>query len=413
MQCYVVICTLVCDANEYPTVGKTCPNFNIKNILFYQRSSININELRGKWIVLDFWHKYCSSCVSSFAETNAMQKEFHNEVQFFLIGRQDEKNEIRKIYDRFRKKLELGLAVTFDSSLHKQLDVGACPYIIVIDTAGIVRAITLKISSKTIKDFLTGHEPFLEKAFRQNEDRAFPYDKNIPLLIAGNGGVESTFLYRSLLTPWQSELPEMTTESMAGFLSISKTSGFETLGASITDLYKYAYLGVYGWGFSDTQYGRYAKWPILEIKNKSSFESDRASGKSYYSYSVIVPPKKRTIKFLQKIMQNDLANYFGYIGKIENRIMPYWKLVIVDSSKISFLFNRTVDHSKLFVNHTMFYTVNQPVSYLLARIWANFQDVPLIDATGIAGNITLVEDAIMTDFDDMRRALKKYGLDLV
>jgi hypothetical protein len=42
-----------------------------------------------------------------------------------------------------------------------------------------------------------------------------------------------------------------------------------------------------------------------------------------------------------------------------------------------------------------------------------YKDLPLIDETGIRQNINISISAIMTDLEDVKRALQEYGLNIV
>src|ERR1700737_2636278 len=67
-------------------VGKPCPNFVLHNIEYFPKTQASLKDFKGKWLVLDFWNRYCASCVNSFPKTNDMQKEFYNNVQFIYVG---------------------------------------------------------------------------------------------------------------------------------------------------------------------------------------------------------------------------------------------------------------------------------------------------------------------------------------
>jgi hypothetical protein len=55
-----------------------------------------------------------------------------------------------------------------------------------------------------------------------------------------------------------------------------------------------------------------------------------------------------------------------------------------------------------------------PVSALINNIWGFNQDErTFLDETGIQGNIDLEMDCIWTDLNDVKKELRKNGLDLV
>jgi len=67
-------------------VGKPCPDFTFSNVANSQKHELNFNDFRGKWLVLDFWHKGCSACIGSFSKHNKEQIEFKDNIQFLLVA---------------------------------------------------------------------------------------------------------------------------------------------------------------------------------------------------------------------------------------------------------------------------------------------------------------------------------------
>lgn len=394
-------------------VGKPCPDFSLKSIQYFRTDKATLKDFRGKWLILDFWHMYCSSCVESFPEVNEQQQEFSGKVQFILIGRQDKGSVIQQVFERFRKKENLNLAITYDSSLHNRFNVGACPYVIVIDDRGIVRAITLSLTSSNISDLLSGKKPLLQKVFSKDENEVFEYDSKKPLLTYGNGGIDTSFIFRSLLVPWNSSITDFRVEAISQ--AVSKVFGgkkkFEALGCNLETLYSYAYFGVDRSRYGDSLYGKIHNWPILEIKDSSKFIGDYPTGKNMYSYSVILPEEKGSVSFIEQTMQKDLGGYFGYSVSVETRKMPYWKLIVTGSGKKSLIPEDSIQ-SRPFIPQSTLYV--KSIRNLMAILWAyNQSGPPFIDETGIEKSIFIYEDVILTNLNDVRRAINKYGLDIV
>ncbi len=110
-------------------------------------------------------------------------------------------------------------------------------------------------------------------------------------------------------------------------------------------------------------------------------------------------------------MQRDLQNYFSMTATVEVKEMPCWR--IIAGQKANLL--KTQGGPPIFTgNFSGFVLQNQPVHSLLLEIWGFFQREPVfIDETGIDYNIDLRIDAVMTDINDVKKALQKKGLDLV
>jgi thiol-disulfide isomerase/thioredoxin len=403
--------------SDSPKVGSLCPNFILKDVQYYSKKELSLNEFKGKWLFLDFWNEYCSSCITSFSETNELQNKFTAEVQFILIGytgsQYDPKRRsyktIRSLYERVRQKEHLSLPVAFDSLLFHRFKITGCPHIIVIDPMGIIRGITYSLNAANISDFLSGKQPKLPKVYDQNEELKNSYDPKAPFLTNGNGGNDTDFLFRSLFSEWNPSIPSYNPVTIDN----TNEGRFEVLKLSLTDLYRFAYTGKPFWNMDDSLYGNFYPDVLLEINDSSVFQANYATGKNLYCYSLTVPAIKLNKINLMEIMQNDLKNYFGFFATIETRIMPYWRLVASEKAKQQL---RTSSDSVYFryVPNMGFSAKNYPIRSLIRMIWSgNQSEPPFIDDTGISDNIDITLDCLMTNLKDIKRALNDNGLDLI
>ena len=164
-----------------PKVGEPLPQFILADVNYYARQRVTPKDFLGKWLIIDCWNRYCSSCESSFPKTDSMQKEFSDRLQFLLVGYTgsqympkwgpDDKH-IKSEYEEFRQKENLQLAIAFDSTLFHRFDIGGCPFEIIVDPNGIVRGVTYEIDRKDIQDFLDGKTPKLPKIMTLSEEKA-------------------------------------------------------------------------------------------------------------------------------------------------------------------------------------------------------------------------------------------------
>jgi hypothetical protein len=97
--------------------------------------------------------------------------------------------------------------------------------------------------------------------------------------------------------------------------------------------------------------------------------------------------------------------------------MPCWNL-IANQRAIDMLKSKgiswTAETGKSFAPNTGFQLLNQPVMQLINALGLSFQnEPPFIDNTMISGNIDIEIAALLTDFEDVKKALRKNGLDLV
>jgi thiol-disulfide isomerase/thioredoxin len=111
------------------------PNFSFTS----EGEFIELEDLRGKVVVLDFWGTWCPPCVESVPSLRSLNKRYSKEPSFILIGissdSEEEKwrtfvAENKMIWPQYRDR---------DRKIQRAFDVRAFPTYIVIDHEGIIR----------------------------------------------------------------------------------------------------------------------------------------------------------------------------------------------------------------------------------------------------------------------------------
>jgi alkyl hydroperoxide reductase subunit AhpC len=159
---------------NFPEIGKPCPDFVFTDVQDYPQERICLNDFKKQWLILDCWNRHCSVCLGRFRATDSLQKKFSKQVRFILVGytgsqythRSDDKP-IRALYEKLRERLKIDLAVAYDSVLFHRFDIGACPYMIIVDPAGIVRGITTELNEKNLKELIARKSTTLQKAYNK------------------------------------------------------------------------------------------------------------------------------------------------------------------------------------------------------------------------------------------------------
>lgn len=383
-------------AKDYLEVGTYCPEIIFKN-LKYLPNVTSMEDLRGKWVILDFWSNGCSGCVTIFPKLNEIQKEFVDSLQIVLIGNNNMKNKsIVTMYDKFRTKQNLNLAVAFDSVCFQRFGIKLVPHIVIVDPVGVVQAVTTadKITLTNIRKLISGDS----HVFRQNSNASEAQAKTGMERIVGG----------SFLSSWTIG-DKVVKRSRLDYLSHDGI--FTVKGVSLAQLYNYAYTGHIDWDLVDSLHGSWHDIPVIESNNKSAFEYNYENGFGLYNYFVKVDKNTRSLHDLQLILQRDLKACFGYEVSIEEREMPIWKLVATDSARIAL----ATKHAKYAYlgDHAGRQLQNASVKHLLEVIEDyNRNQPPMIDETNISSKIDITIDAIMTDLEEIRKSLKDSGLTL-
>jgi thiol-disulfide isomerase/thioredoxin len=419
----VVICLFAMAAhsqeNKYPEVGRKCPDFTLSDVSNYSKKRASLDDCTGKWLVLDFWNKGCMGCLKSFPKMDSISRKFRDKMQFISVGytgsqydKTPDDQAIRILYERLRKRLDLHFAIAFDSVLFHQFGIEGCPYIVVVDPKGIVKAITYSLSDEDVNSFLSGKTPELGAAYNKwQTNEGYSFDRKNVFLVNGNGGDDRDFLFRSILTGWKKGMPFYNTAYFIGY-----KNDFFLSGVDLRTLYTIAYEDtIQRWPEVNRKfsYGDYWYDVVPEVSDSSPFQSDFATGKNLYAYNLIVPSAKANKEYMQRIMQRDLENYFGYSVTVEKRMMPCWKLVATPEGRERL---KTKGDKTAFKGDYIkgFELTNQPVLQLIRSLWATNQLGPnFYDETGITGNIDIKMEKGTYIFSDAVEELRKNGLDLV
>lgn len=343
-------------------------------------------------VILDLFSSGCLACFSAMPKLKALQQQFEGRMQFRLVGQLDE--HVAKTYARFEEKYGLRFPVTFDPAPLDSMYVSSFPQYIWVDRSRIVRAITgpEKIDAESIQQFL-------DSGVLNQPDTPI-YDRNGLFLVNGNGGNDTNFLVRSLLTRWQSPLPKYRVSSPRKDRPV-----FQAIGVDLEELYSYALLGLRYMLHLDSLYGLVSRRVVFEGLDSSVWF------KKLYCYSSLLPGSQVDDAEFEEVLRQDLARAFGAIASLELRAMPYWRLVTIsDTTHLS----TKNDTSYLRTSHGGVEARRIPMRRLVGILRRdNPLAPPIIDETGIRGHIDIELECILSDIPELQQALRRSGLDLV
>lgn len=407
----------------FPEIDQPCPSFTFHDVVNFSRSEASLVDFKGKWLVLDFWNKNCGACVQSFPKTSKMQQEFSGEVQFMMVAIQDKEDQIHEMYKRFREAEKLVMPCAFDSLLSKTWGIYDCPHIIIIGPDGMVKGVTNSLNASQVEAFLRGEKPLLSKTYHtQNFDdprdqSRKSYDPKKPFMINGNGSAcDTCFLFRSLLAKWDTEGAFYVAGVIDRNLYDSSFRGgrFEGLGVSLGYLYFIAYLGRAGWNAYDTLYGRFHNQPLFLLRDSSAIfqVQDNKLIEQHYCYSLTIPPARNTQERIMEIMRNDLNSYFGFKATIEERMFPYYRLVVTKSEERARLATSGgPSEGNDIIPRVRFIMHNMPFARLVPLLSGAVGALPVLNETGVTGNMDIA--VTHTTYDELMRSLHEQGLDLI
>ena len=232
---------------DYPKIGDTIPNFILKDLHYSKYKHLNSAVFKGKPLIIDFFSIGCKACFESFPEVNSLKKEFEGRVEFILIAKQSPG--LQKQYEKYMNHYQLSLPVDYDdSTIWNQFGVLLVPYTVWVDQNGIIKQITTSfaLTKDRINNFIQGKSQSFAISVNKKDDENKKkgiwiynnfYDNQKPLLINGNGGPDSSFLFRSLLCKWDYK----TYFYRDLFIGSRNKNRIQEIGVSLNILFNLAY----------------------------------------------------------------------------------------------------------------------------------------------------------------------------
>lgn len=396
----------------YPVTGQPCPDFNFTEVTNYGKKSISLNEMKGKYFILDFWSKSCATCVASMPKVNRIQEEFKDKVQIIFSGHDDKEGDMRKIYSRLKEKYKLIVPCAYDTVVIFQfVPDHAVPLLVWVDSAGIVKAVTSSddLNHSNLDKFIKG-EPFdyLDGSYMATVNSYKELKEQKQRMLSIDEKDKMDLLFRSTLlkcTNYKGAVEEPNELNEGGIQD--NLIRLNIIKMPAKTLYKLAYFGTGSVKSSQI---------VMEVKDSTDLYDPSQSDVINYSYSLQAPIDRANKEDLMRIMQNDLNSYFGFEAGFEDRTKPCYYLKVVNEDKANGL-----------LSHQDGQTVGNWGRKIGGRVenssMENFcnllrLDLPanmiLIDQTGIKGKINIeFKNASLVNVEGMRKALEKNGLDLV
>lgn len=385
-------------------IGDTIPKFDFE-LFNYSSSHASISDFEGKYLLLDFWATWCTSCIYKFPNLDSLQRRFKNEgLQVLLVNTKATSDSKEKIYTFFEKRrAPSGKKYSLPSIVNDTItDIlfphRMVPHYVLIDNKGIVQAITSsnQITEANIQKFVNGDK--LNLTVKKDID----YDPSQPLFVSDGKERKDLYKFGSILTGYVGGFG-----SSNGLIVDSASNLINRLyitNSSILMMYRKAYPEMYKFPpnrfilkvANPLKYDKHGDWSDWQIDNT-------------YCYELITPSS--TQSQIEKYFRADLNRYFGLKPKIEKRkvsclILKYTPInsqlnpSAINSVSETNLYNKDTDPK---------YLRNYPIKELVAFL-NTYLDTPVIDETGLTQRVTLELPSNPLDVKLLTEALKKYGI---
>jgi len=409
---FMLTCTIVCKSQtkfKELRIGDIVPNIAL-TFLNEKNATVNLSAYKGKLLIIDFWSIYCSPCIRALPELAKIQREGQEHVSIITIEGGSPKDRVLdfiKKQENRRTKIELPVSHILDKrfdplyELFPVLNYGF-PVEVWIDEKGILIGITSQsfVTTENIKKVILGDRSVLVQKHYQKE-----FDSEKAFLVNNNGGPDTSFMYRSMITRFVDSIPNSKS------VSIQTTSRFKRLffaNQTIAELIK---LAIYH--KPDDLYNKQLELRVNDssryIRPTNYHDLQKHLIKNAYCYELFLPADK-TMDDAFQFMLSDLERFFRVQIKVETKEINSLVLEkmtvdalrsvkqVSDYKEIDML-----DSTELFVTHN---------SFALLTSFLNKRDYPvIIDKTGIEYPVDIqLKVAKNYKFDDLKKALNKVGI---
>lgn len=409
------------------TKGQKVPDIPLILQMHDSAKSINLYDLNKKLIIFDFWATYCSSCIAHMAHLQKLQEEFGNDIQIIVVTK-NSKKEVDDLYARINGHVspEVSYAwrhlpfIVSDNVLDQLFPHDAVPCHVWLDSAKVVEGIAYDNTTtrENIHAFLMGKKIKLAKYGLDELDASNPLS-----WIYGDNKFKEQLKYYSFIFSRLNHKGGGDDQVTALIDSTAnKIVGLSCLNMTIANLYKLSWFH-----YKNPNIAIPNNKILLEVKNKDKFYFPKKNSEflewcdtSLFTYALRVPLKNAND--LYTTMRQDLDRYFHYHSKFENRKVKC--LILKRISKKDAIFTKggeTKQEINFGRNGARLNIQNTPISYLVLRIQTLIYDkdafMPFFDETHYQGNIDInipwSDDLNNISIPEVRKSLKRYGLDLV
>lgn len=396
------------------TVGDKVPDLVFKNLLNYKSEKVNLSELKGKLVLIDFWELNCSNCIAAFPKIQKIQQQFGDKVQVITVT----SLATRKAFDYDTKQMPsmkgFSLPVVLqDDILHKYFPFEAISHVVWIDRNGIVKAITGTdyITPENVALALQDdHLPWPVK----KEVIGFDYDLPVLGITSENTPVPSK-LYYSAFTGYMDGVRPKDREIVDSSKGTVSFSFFNKALLAFCD----GALNGSGTGYINPKY------LILDVKDKSRYFWNSKTQYHYlwekmntYCYFVTLPlnlSKEQRKEFFKK----DLTHWLDLTGisvRKEVREVPCYSLVLLRDNRKEVEAKGTEVETVNSGDSTEFR--NEKLLELISNLNMYYNELPSLLSNGtnypkdFRINMKFSKTAF-SDIEQLRKELNNYGFDLV
>ncbi|HAA11492.1 MAG TPA: hypothetical protein DCE41_07245 [Cytophagales bacterium] len=134
----IVLALLVCGVSsntfaQRARIGNDAPEIEGVTLLNADQSSVTLEELKGKVVILEFWATWCGPCIQTSQYLDELQEELGGKLQVVSLSDED-KNTVSRFLNRRPSAAMVGVYEGY--SVPRSYPHNSIPHGILIDTEG-------------------------------------------------------------------------------------------------------------------------------------------------------------------------------------------------------------------------------------------------------------------------------------
>jgi len=400
---YLIPFSSYSQSNKTFKVGDSMPAITSSKIFNNPGGSISLNDYQGKLIILDFWNKWCHSCIEAFPKMEKIQKEFADKVKIVLVT-SDTNKDLLKLFKRV--KLPDLPIISDDSILNAMFPHVTVPHHVWINADGEVIFITdgYNTTPENVSRFLEGKEINLHL-----KSEATDIDNESDLWKEGNGRLQKYINNYSF---------GMTKINEIGYTlysfnkdTINKTYGFKFVNTSLLDIYKIAFGSSVALTDNDFIFENRIVFSSPECLTSFKYPDNTDSIPAWEARNLVCYESKWNLNnenLAYQYLQDDVNRFFSFSVSIENKETDCYTL-----KKINSLSHVKPGDKETYMRYIdlSYHLKNKPVSVLIQSLNGMnlFKDIPLIDETYYTENIDINLINAFSDISTLKIQLLRFG----
>jgi thiol-disulfide isomerase/thioredoxin len=384
-------------------LGDSMPPLVFTSIFNQPGRSISLNDYRGQLIIIDFWNRWCGTCIEAFPKMEKLQKEFGDKIKILLVT-SDNNEALIKLFKKV--KLPLLPIISGDTILNNMFPHITVPHHIWVNPDGRIQFIAhgYNATAQNVSKVLERKPIKLElKAELSDVDDA------ADLLREGNGR------FQKYITNYSFSMSKINEDWHTGFGfnkdTINNTCGFKFVNSSLLDLYKVAFSGAIDYMLKEFAFNNRVQFIGEDVQKFFNFPVETDSIPAWERRNTISYESKWKIKndsLAYQYLQEDANRLFPFLVKVETKEVTCYIL----KKASNFNGTKSTGKEKVFEYTDSFYTQkNMPVLYFVESLRSSelLKNYPVVDETNYNANVDLQLTNAFTDIINLKAQLLQNG----